>query len=205
MGDEDGDKRQKYFEDRKRERERQLKEKKKLLDGSDSEVDKGDEKEGKQTQMGAYDTLTLLGTATCTNPSQTKGTTETEHLSSELNKIELNKTTNSPQTSENIKQTDSTEQQVGALNRSSTPTDDDDDIDIDLLSEEEDSLAHFEHMQENSLDAHFNVGTDEEGQARADNQEETPVGPASSFTQEKNSIVPKTEPAEEDIIYYCQD
>jgi hypothetical protein len=29
MGDEDGDKRQKYFEDRKRERERQLKEKKK--------------------------------------------------------------------------------------------------------------------------------------------------------------------------------
>ncbi len=96
MGDEDGDKRQKYlyFEDRKRERERQLKEKKKRLDGSDSEVDEGDVKERKQTQMRAYDTLTLLGTATCTTPSQTKGTTETEHLSSELNKIELNKTTN---------------------------------------------------------------------------------------------------------------
>ena len=82
MGDEDGDKRLKYYEDRKRERERQLKEKEKLLNGSYSKVDEGDEKEGKQTQMGAYDTLTLLGTTTCTNPSQTKGTTETEHLSS---------------------------------------------------------------------------------------------------------------------------
>jgi hypothetical protein len=55
MGDEDGEKRQKYFEDRKRERERQLKERIKRLDGSDSEVDEGDVKEGKQTQMGAYD------------------------------------------------------------------------------------------------------------------------------------------------------
>jgi hypothetical protein len=69
MGDEDGDKRLKYFEDRMRERERQLKEKKKRLDGSDSEVDEGSVREGKQTQMGAYDTLTLLGTATCTTPS----------------------------------------------------------------------------------------------------------------------------------------
>ena len=117
MGDEDVDKRQKFFEDRKRERERQLKEKRKLLDGSDSEVDEGDVKEGKQTQMGAYDTLTLLGTATCTNPSQTKGTTETEQLSSELNKIELNKTTNSPLISENTKQTDSIEQQGGTSNQ----------------------------------------------------------------------------------------
>ena len=50
MGDEDVDKRQKYFEDRTRERERQLKEKKKLLDGSDSEVDEGDVKcEGRET------------------------------------------------------------------------------------------------------------------------------------------------------------
>jgi hypothetical protein len=155
-----------------------LKEKKKRLDGSDSEVDEGDAKEGKQTQMGAYDTLTLLGTATCTIPSQTKGTTETEHLSSELNKIELNKTTNSPLISENTKQTDSIEQQIGALNRSSTPTDDNDEIDIDLLSDEEDSLAHFEHMQENSLDAHFNVGTDEGEQTSADNQEESPVDSA---------------------------
>ncbi len=91
MDDEEGDERQKYFENRKRERERQLKEKKKRLDGSDSEVDEGDVKEGKQTQMGAYDSLTLLGTATCTTPSQTKGTAETEHLSSELNKLNLTK------------------------------------------------------------------------------------------------------------------
>jgi hypothetical protein len=91
MDDEDGDKRQKYFEDRKRERERQVKERKKRLDGSDIEGDEGGVKEGKQTQMGAYDSLTLLGTATCTTPSQTKGTTETEHLSSELNKKNLTK------------------------------------------------------------------------------------------------------------------
>ena len=58
MGDEDGDKRQKYFEDRKRERERQLKERKKRLDVSDSEGDEGSVKEGEQTQMGAYDSLT---------------------------------------------------------------------------------------------------------------------------------------------------
>jgi hypothetical protein len=91
MGDEDEAKRQKYFEDRKREREMQLKEKKKRLDGSDSEVDEGDLKEGKQTQIGAYDTLTLLGTTTCTTLSQTKGTTETEQLSSEITKSNLTK------------------------------------------------------------------------------------------------------------------
>ena len=112
------------FEDRKRERERQLKERKKRLDRSDSEGDEGGVKEGKQTQMGAYDSLTLLGTTTCTTPSQTKGTTETEHLSSKLNKIELNNTTNSPLKNENINQTDSSEQQVSAFNRSNTPTDD---------------------------------------------------------------------------------
>ncbi len=46
--------------------------------------------------MGAYDSLTLLGTTTCHFPSQTKGTPETELISSELNKIEKNKSTNSP-------------------------------------------------------------------------------------------------------------
>ncbi len=55
-------------------------------------------------------------------------------------------------------------------------------------------------MQENSLDAHFNVGTDGEGQARADNQEESPVGPASSITQEGNLITLKTEPNTEEVI-----
>jgi hypothetical protein len=96
MEDEDGDKRAKFFRDQKRERERerQLKERKKRLDGSDSEGDEGSVKEGEQTQMGAYDSLTLLGTTTCNTPSQTKGTTETELIASELNKIELNRSTN---------------------------------------------------------------------------------------------------------------
>jgi hypothetical protein len=200
MGDEDGDKRQKYFEDRKRERERQLKEKKKRLDGSDSEVDEGDLKEGKQTQIGAYDTLTLLGTTTCTTSSQTKGTTETEQLSSELNKIELNQTTNSPLISENIKQTDSSEQQVDALNRSGTPTDDNDENDFDLLSDEEDSLTHFEHVQENSLEAHFDVVTDGEGQTRTGNQEVNPVGSATASTQEGHLTTLKTELLTEEVI-----
>ena len=66
MEDEDGDKRAKFFEDKKRERERerQLKERKKRLDGSNSEGDEGSVKEGEQTQMGAYNSLTLLGTTT---------------------------------------------------------------------------------------------------------------------------------------------
>jgi hypothetical protein len=53
MEDEDGEKRAKFFEDKKRERERQLKERKKRLDGSDSEGegDEGSVKEGEQTQM----------------------------------------------------------------------------------------------------------------------------------------------------------
>ncbi len=94
MEDEDGEKRAKFFQDKKRERERQLKEKKKRLDGSDSEGDEGSVKEEEQIQVGAYNTLTLLGTATCTFSSQTKGTPETEEISIELNKIELNNTTN---------------------------------------------------------------------------------------------------------------
>ncbi len=78
MDDKNGDKRARFFEDKNRERERQLKERKKRLDGSDSEGDEGGVKEGKHTQMGAYDSLTLLGATTCTTPSQTKGTPETE-------------------------------------------------------------------------------------------------------------------------------
>ncbi len=73
MDDEDGDKRAKFFEDKKRERERQLKERKKRLDGCDSEGDEDSVKEGGRTQKGAYDSLTLLGTTTCTTPSRTKG------------------------------------------------------------------------------------------------------------------------------------
>jgi hypothetical protein len=36
MGDEDGEKRARFFKDKKKKRERQLKERKKRLDGSDS-------------------------------------------------------------------------------------------------------------------------------------------------------------------------
>ena len=96
MEDEDRGKRAKFFDDKKRERERQLKEKKKRLDGSDSEGNEDSVEEGEHTQTGAYDSLTLLGTTTCNSPSQTKGTPETELISNELNKIELNKSTNSP-------------------------------------------------------------------------------------------------------------
>ncbi len=78
--------------------------------------------------------------------------------------------------------------------------DDNDEIDIDLLSDEEDSLIHLEHMQENSLDAHFNVGTDGEEQTRTDNQEENPVGPATAITQEGDLITLKTEPPTEEVI-----
>ncbi len=94
----------------------------------------------------------------------------------------------------------SIEQQVSAFNRSSTPTDDNGEIDIDLLSDEEDSLTHLEHMQENSLNAHFNVGTDGEEQTRKDNQEESSVGPATAITQEGNLITLKTEPPTEEVI-----
>ncbi len=44
----------------------------------------------------------------------------TEHISRELNKIELNNTTNSPLKHEIIKQTDSSEPQVNTINRPSS-------------------------------------------------------------------------------------
>jgi hypothetical protein len=201
MEDEDGDKRAKFFEDKKRERERQLKERKKRLDGSDSEGDEGSVKEGEQTQMGAYDSLTLLGTTTCNTPSQTKGTPETELISSELNKIELNKSTNSPLRNENSKTTNPKEPQANKINRSGSLTDDNDDIELDYdLFDEEDSLTNLEHMQENSLDAHFDVGDDKGLPVRTDNQEENPVGSSAADTQEKDLIVTKTEPTVGEII-----
>jgi hypothetical protein len=93
-------------------------------------------------------------------PIPKKGTPETEHISSELNKIELNKSTNSPLKNENNKLTDSRKPQVSTINRTCSLTDDNDDIEIDFLSDEEDSLTNLEHMRENSLDAHFDVGAD---------------------------------------------
>ncbi len=69
MEDEDGEKRARFFEDNKREREKRLKERKKCLDGSDIEGDESSVKGREQIQMGAYDSLTLLGTTTCNSPS----------------------------------------------------------------------------------------------------------------------------------------
>ncbi len=79
-----------FFEDRKKERERQMKERKKLLEGSSRGERGDDEGGGVETQIGAYDSLTPLGTTTHTSPSQIKGNLETELIAIELNKIELN-------------------------------------------------------------------------------------------------------------------
>jgi hypothetical protein len=133
-----------------------------------------------------------------------KGTPETEHISSELNKIELNNSTNSTLKNENINPTNSSEPQVNTINRSGTLTDDNDDIEINFgLSDDEDSLLDIAHMQENSLDACFNVGADEGLPARTDqsaNQEENPVDSAPVVTQEENLITTKVEPNTEEVI-----
>jgi hypothetical protein len=55
-------------------------------------------------------------------------------------------------------------------------------------------------MQENSLDAYFNVGTDGEGQTRTDNQEESPVDSTTAITQEGDLITLKTEPSTEEVV-----
>jgi hypothetical protein len=65
------------FEDNKRERERQLKERKKLLDGSSSEESGDGDSERDETQTGAYDSLTPLGTTTRTSPYKRKHRTRT--------------------------------------------------------------------------------------------------------------------------------
>jgi hypothetical protein len=146
MDDKDGEKRAMFFEDKKRERERQLKERKKRLDGSDNEGDEGSVKEGEQIQTGAYNSLTLLGTTTCTSPSQTKGIPETEEISFELDKIKLNNSTNSPLKNKGIKQIDSSVQQANTINRSGTLTDDNDKVELDFSFDEEDSLVDIAHI-----------------------------------------------------------
>ena len=79
-----------FFEDKKREKERQLKERKKLLVESSSEESGDDEGGRDETQAGAYDSLAPLGTTTRTSPSQTEGNLEPEQIAIELDKIELN-------------------------------------------------------------------------------------------------------------------
>jgi hypothetical protein len=88
MGDEDGEKRARFFKDKKKKRERQLKERKKRLDGSDSEGKEDSEDRREETQLGAYDSLTPLGSTSCAPLTQTKGTPETEQIERELNKIQ---------------------------------------------------------------------------------------------------------------------
>jgi hypothetical protein len=152
MGDGDLEKREAFFEDKKKRRERQLKERKKLLDGSDSEGKEGSEDGREETQLGAYDSLTLLGSTSCAPPTQTKGTPETEQIEREINKIELNNTNTSPQYQDNFKKTDSIEQNVDTKEDRSGLLTNDDYIDLDFSSEQEDdSLEDISHMQENSL------------------------------------------------------
>jgi hypothetical protein len=55
-------------------------------------------------------------------------------------------------------------------------------------------------MQEDTLDACFNIDADEGLSARTDNQEENPVNSAPVVTQKKNLITPKAEPATEEVI-----
>ena len=103
MGDGDLEKREMFFEDRKKRRERKVQEKKKLLDGSDSEGKEDSEDGREETQAGAYDSLTLLGSTSCAPLTQIKGIPETDQIERELNKIELNNTNTSPQYQENLK------------------------------------------------------------------------------------------------------
>jgi hypothetical protein len=159
-----------------------LKEKKKRLDGIDSEGSVGCEDEREQIQTGSYDSLTPLGTTTCTLPTQTKGTPETEQIERELNNIELNNTNTSPLKNEYIKRTtDSSELQGDFTNlRSGNLVDYDNEIELDSSSEDEDSLGDISHMEENSLSTCFNVSVNEEFPARPEqsaNQAEILVDP----------------------------
>jgi hypothetical protein len=103
MEDGDVEKREVFFKDKKKRRERQLKERKKLLDGNDSEGKEDSEDGREETPLGAYDTLTPLGSTSCAPLTQTKGTPETEQIERELNKIELNNTNTSSQCQEDLK------------------------------------------------------------------------------------------------------
>ncbi len=71
MEDGDIEKREAFFKDKKKRRERQLKERKKLLDGSDSEGKENSEDGRKETQQGVYDSFTPLGSTSCAPLTQT--------------------------------------------------------------------------------------------------------------------------------------
>jgi hypothetical protein len=60
MADEDGEKRARFFKDKKKKRERQLKERTKRHDGSDSEGKEDSEDGWEETQLGAIPSLLLF-------------------------------------------------------------------------------------------------------------------------------------------------
>ena len=173
---EGGEKMATFFEDKKKERERQLKErkKKKLLDGSSSE-ESGDDKGGRdETQTGAYNSLTPLGT-TRTSPSQIKGSLEPEQIAIEIDRIELNNSNTSRENLNNSHGNLNTSQENTNSKRISTgelqgiperspvfsgltgiPL-----VKLDFSSEEEGSLGSIAHMPEESLESCFNVGNND--------------------------------------------
>ncbi len=170
-------KREMFFKDKKKRRERQMKGKKKLLDGSDSEGNEDSEDGRERTQSGAYDSLTLLGSTSCAPLTQTKGTPETEQIERELNKIELNNTNTSPQYQENLKNANAIEQKGNTKEDRSGLLTNEDYLELDFTSEaENDSLEDISRMQENSPTSCFNVGVDEASAGKSDqstNQGET--------------------------------
>jgi hypothetical protein len=181
-----------------------LKEKKKALDGSDSEGKEDSEDEREETQLEAYDSLTLLGSTSCAPLTQTKGTPETEQIERELNKIELNKTNTSPQYQENLKKTDLNEPKVITREDRSGLLTNDNYIDLDFSSEQEDdSLEDISHMQENSLTSCFNVDVDEALADKPDqstNQEEAPAETTLAAAQQQTSSEVKLEPNTKEIL-----
>jgi hypothetical protein len=164
----EGEKMATFFEDRKKERERQMKERKKQIDGSSSE-ESGDDGSGRdETRTGAYDSLTPFGTTTRTSPSQIKGNLEPEQIAIEIDRIELNNSNashenlNASQENTNSKRISTGELQ-GITERSPVfsgltgiPL-----VELDFSSEEEGSLGSIAHMPEESLKLRFNVGSND--------------------------------------------
>jgi hypothetical protein len=179
-----------FFEDKKKERERQMKERKKLLDGSSSE-ESGDDKGGRdETQTGAYNSLTPLGTTTRTSPSQTKGNLEPEQTAIEVNRIELNNSNISHENSNTSHENLNTSQENTYSKRISTgelqgtserspvfcgltgiPL-----VEFDFSS---DSLGSIAHMPEESLESCFIVGNN-------DNQTNEEARPETRRTRRKS-------------------
>jgi hypothetical protein len=176
-----------------------LKERKKLLDGSDSKGKEDSEDGREETQLGAYDSLTPLGSTSCAPLTQTKGTPETEQI-----ERELNNSNTSPQYQENLKKTDLIEPKVGTKEDMSGLLTNDDYIDLDLSSEQEDdSLKDISHMQENSLTSCFNVGVDETSSDKPDqstNQEEAPAETTFAAAQQETLSEVKLEANAKEVL-----